>query len=211
MEADIRPDSGTRVAYRRAVTPPPERGHATRVELFCLDDDNQGRRTEVLWELELGAKVLQPEAHGFGEVKKLDQPRFFGAYLHALKWNAVTATDARLFQAPFRAGIKLMNHQCTALKKALELPRANLFIADDVGLGKTIAAGLVLQELLLRQRVDFVLIVAPASVCLQWRDEMSRRFGLQFELYTRAFVARRRQERGFGVNPWQRLNVLQQE
>jgi hypothetical protein len=58
-----------------------------------------------------------------------------------------------------------MNHQLTPLKKALELPRANLFIADDVGLGKTIEAGLVLQELLLRQRVELVLIVVPASVC----------------------------------------------
>jgi hypothetical protein len=50
----------------------------------------------------------------------------------------------------------------------LELPRANLFIADDVGLGKTIEAGLVLEELELRQRVDFVLIVCPASISLQW-------------------------------------------
>jgi hypothetical protein len=82
------------------------------------------------------------------------------------------------------------------------MPRANLFIADDVGLGKTIEAGLVLQELLLRQRVDQVLIVCPASVTLQWRDEMQKKFGLQFEIYDRKFVARRRQERGFGVNPW---------
>jgi SNF2 family DNA or RNA helicase len=47
-----------------------------------------------------------------------------------------------------------MRHQLVPLMKALELPRANLFIADDVGLGKTIEAGLVVQELLLRQRVD---------------------------------------------------------
>jgi hypothetical protein len=67
----------------------------------------------------------------------------------------VTATDAALFQSPFRAGIRLMNHQLIPLKKALELPRCNLFIADDVGLGKTIEAGLVLQELQLRQRVQF--------------------------------------------------------
>jgi superfamily II DNA or RNA helicase len=107
-----------------------------------------------------------------------------------------------VFQAPFRAGIELMNHQLTPLKRALELPRANLFIADDVGLGKTIEAGLVLQELLLRQQVELVLIVAPASVCLQWRDEMQKRFGLHFELYNRAFVGRRRQERGFAANAW---------
>ncbi len=184
------------------VAAPPEEGHATLVKLVCLDDDNQGRQLEVLWELELGARVIQPEVQGLGDVTHLDPPRHFAAYLHALKWGSVTATDARLFQSPFRAGIRLMAHQLTPLKKALELPRANLFIADDVGLGKTIEAGLVVQELILRQRVDLVLIVCPASVCLQWRDEMSKRFGLRFEVYNRAFVARRRQERGFGVNPW---------
>jgi hypothetical protein len=132
----------------------------------------------------------------------MDPPRHFAAYLHALKWNSVTATDAKLFQSPFRAGIKLMNHQLTPLQKALSLPRANVFIADDVGLGKTIEAGLIAQELLLRQRIEFILIVCPASVCLQWRDEMQKKFGLHFEVMNRAFIGRRRQERGFGVNPW---------
>lgn len=181
---------------------PPEQGHLTRVCLVCLDDDDPGRALDVMWERELGAKVIQPEAHGLGEVTHIDPPRYFGAYLHALKWHSVTATDAKLFQAPFRAGIQLMDHQLTPLRKALSLPRANLFIADDVGLGKTIEAGLVLQELLLRQRVEYVLVVCPASVALQWREEMSRRFGLHFEIMNRAFIARRRQERGFGVNPW---------
>ncbi|MCA9664086.1 MAG: DISARM system SNF2-like helicase DrmD [Myxococcales bacterium] len=191
-----------------AVVPPPappEPGgieHNTLVKLVCLDDDNQGRGLSVLWELELGARILQPESEGLGAVQRIDPPRFFAAYLHALKWHSVSATDRRLFQSPFRAGIKLMNHQLTPLMKALDLPRANLFIADDVGLGKTIEAGLVLSELLLRQRVETVLIVCPASIVLQWRDEMERRFGLHFEVYNRAFIARRRQERGFGVNPW---------
>ncbi|WP_437671204.1 DISARM system SNF2-like helicase DrmD [Sorangium sp. So ce131] len=184
------------------VVPPPAEGHSTLVRLVCLDDDNPGRPLDVLWELELGARVLHPEAHGLGETAGVDPPRRFAAYLHALKWSSVTATDAKLFQAPFRAGIKLMAHQLTPLRKALMLPRANLFIADDVGLGKTIEAGLVAQELLLRQRVDFILIVCPASVCLQWRDEMQRRFGLHFEVMSRPFVGRRRRERGFGVNPW---------
>jgi hypothetical protein len=201
-----RPGDIVRVRHRQwlveGVIAPPAEEHKTLVRLVCLDDDNQGRATEVIWELELGARVLQPEAHGLGDARRLDPPRYFGAYLHALKWNCVTATDAKLFQAPFRAGIKLMNHQLTPLRKALSLPRANLFIADDVGLGKTIEAGLVAQELLLRQRVEFMLIVCPASVCLQWRDEMQKKFGLHFEVMNRAFIGRRRQERGFGVNPW---------
>lgn len=184
------------------MVPPPEPKHATRVRMVCLDDDDQGRVVETLWELELGARVLPTETGELPAPASIDEPRHFAAYLHALKWNAVTATDGRLFQAPFRAGIRLMQHQLTPLTKALSLPRANLFIADDVGLGKTIEAGLVLQELLLRQRVEFVLVICPASVQLQWKEEMAQRFGLQFEIMSRQFIARRRKERGFGVNPW---------
>ena len=176
------------------------------VRLVCLDDDDPGRVIEVLWNLELGASVVAPEQHGIGSPPRLDPRQHFGAYFHALKWSTVSAADATLFQAPFRAGIKLMAHQLTPLMKALELPRANLFIADDVGLGKTIEAGLILQELLLRQQANFVLIVCPASVCLQWQGEMQRRFGLRFEVMTREFVAYRRQERGFGTNPWSTHN-----
>ncbi|MBL8915774.1 MAG: DEAD/DEAH box helicase, partial [Archangium sp.] len=178
------------------------RDEHTLVRLTCLDDDAQGRALSVLWERELGARVIEPARTGLGAPAKLDEPRHFAAYLHALKWSSVTATDSRLFQAPFRAGIHLLDHQLVPLKKALELPRVNLFIADDVGLGKTIEAGLVMQELMLRQRVDRVLIVCPASVTLQWREELERRFGLRFEIFNRDFVARRRQERGFSTPIW---------
>lgn len=181
---------------------PGEVGESPLVRMVCLDDDAPGRALEVLWDLELGARVLAPSVHGLGTGDGLDPPSHFGAYLHAVKWSAVSAADATRFQAPFRAGIKLMAHQLTPLMKALELPRANLFIADDVGLGKTIEAGLVLQELLLRHQADFVLVLCPPSVCLQWRDEMQRRFGLRFEVMTRQFVAHRRRDRGFGVNAW---------
>jgi ERCC4-related helicase len=205
---DTRPRTGdvVLVRQRQYLVERIDDGARGVVHLVCLDDDAQGRRLSVAWELELGARVLAPESTSLGAISAVDDPRTFAAYFHALKWSCVSATDARLFQSPFRAGIKLMNHQLTALKKALELPRVNLFIADDVGLGKTIEAGLVLQELILRQRVDFVVIVCPASVLLQWRDEMDRRFGLGFEIYNRAFVQRRRQERGFGVNPWDTHN-----
>ena len=181
---------------------PGEHKESPLLRLACLDDDSPGRKLEILWDLELGARVIEPEADGLGKPERLDPPAHFGAYLHALKWSAASASDATRFQAPFRAGIKLMAHQLTPLMKALELPRANLFIADDVGLGKTIEAGLVLQELILRQQAGFVLIVCPASVSLQWRDEMMRRFGLRFEVMSRQFIANRRRERGFGVNPW---------
>mgnify|MGYP000990964774 CR=1 FL=1 len=185
---------------------PGEPGDSPLVRLVCIDDDDPGRQLEVLWDLELGAHAVVPEAQGLGALDKIDPPTHFGAYLHALAWSAVSAADATRFQAPFRAGIKLMAHQLTPLMKALELPRANLFIADDVGLGKTIEAGLVMQELILRQQASFVLVACPASVCLQWQGEMQRRFGLRFEVMTRKLVAYKRQERGYGINPWSTHN-----
>ena len=124
------------------------------------------------------------------------------AYLHALRWGCVTSTDPTLFQAPLRAGIIPKSYQLEPLRKALALPRVNLFIADDVGLGKTIEAGLILHELILRQRVHRAVIAAPPSVVLQWRDELRQRFGLDFTLYDRAFILECRRARGFGVNPW---------
>jgi len=178
------------------------RNAAHLVDLVCIDDDAPGRQLSVLWELELGAELTEPESGQLRGLAGFDPPEHFAAYLNTLRWNATTAADATLFQAPLRAGIHVQPYQLAPLMKALELPRANLFIADDVGLGKTIEAGLVLQELLLRQRVEFALVVGPASVCLQWKEELYKRFGLHFQIYDRAFVARTRQQRGYKVNPW---------
>jgi superfamily II DNA or RNA helicase len=95
-----------------------------------------------------------------------------------------------------------MAYQLEPLRKALLLPRVNLFIADDVGLGKTIEAGLILRELMLRQRVQRVVVAAPPSVVPQWREELEQRFGLTFEVYDRGYVQRKRIELGYAVNPW---------
>jgi hypothetical protein len=103
---------------------------------------------------------------GWAAVAKLgtDDPTVFAAYLRTLRWNTATAADRDLFQAPFRAGIHQDAYQLLPLRKALRLPRVNLLIADDVGAGKTVEAGLVLREMLLRRRVNFVLVAAPAGM-----------------------------------------------
>ncbi|HSH58944.1 MAG TPA: SNF2-related protein [Acidimicrobiales bacterium] len=74
------------------------------------------------------------------------------------------------------------DYQLDPVVRALGMPRANLLIADDVGLGKTIEAGLVAQELLLRHRARTVLVVCPAGLVVKWQEEMRDRFGLEFRI-----------------------------
>jgi len=184
------------------VIPPAVPGQSCRVRLSCADDDAQGQTLEVLWDYELDRQILREERWADLATRGFDPPARFAAFFHTLRWNCVTATDPSLFQAPFRAGIKIDAYQMEPLRKALRLPRVNLFIADDTGLGKTIEAGLIIRELLLRKKARAIVVAAPPSVLEQWQAELDERFGLTFVLLDRAYVARMRRERGFGVNPW---------
>jgi superfamily II DNA or RNA helicase len=184
------------------VTPRSRAGEDNHVRLTCIDDDAQGQPLEVLWEHEIDAQILTSEAWESIASRGFDPAKLFAAYLHTLRWNCVTATDPKLLQSPFRAGIRLDIYQLEPLRKALLLPRVNLFIADDVGLGKTIEAGLIARELLLRKKVREILVCCPPSMLLQWQDELEARFGLTFQILDRAYLTRIRRERGFGVNPW---------
>ena len=83
-----------------------------------------------------------------------------------------------------------------------QMPRVNLLIADDVGLGKTIEAGLVMQELILRHRARTMLIVCPAGLTLQWRDQMRDKFGLDFRIVDTSDAKELRRSRGIYANPW---------
>jgi len=177
-------------------------GEAARVRLACADDDNQGQELTVFWEFEPDRSIVEEEGWGDLAARGFDPADRFAAFFNTLRWGCVTATDPDIFQAPFRAGIHIDAYQMEPLRKALRLPRVNLFIADDTGLGKTIEAGLIARELLLRRKAKAVVVAAPASVLDQWKAELEERFGLIFQIVDRAYVARVRQERGFGVNPW---------
>ena len=170
--------------------------------LACVDDDNQGQSLDVFWEYEPDRLIIEDAGWENLASKGLDPPEQFAAFLNTLRWNCTTATDPTLFQAPFRAGITIEAYQMEPLRKALLLPRVNLLIADDTGLGKTIEAGLITRELLLRRKVKVIVVAAPPSMLEQWKGELEDRFGLVFEVLDRRYVSRMRRERGFGVNPW---------
>jgi len=178
-------------------------GHAPQhlVSLISVEDDATGEELAVVWEIEPGTRVVeQAELPAIGE--RFDDPGELDAFLDAVSWGAVTSADQRSLQAPFRSGITIEDYQLEPLVRALRMPRTTLLIADDVGLGKTIEAGLVVQELLLRHRARTVLVVCPASLQVQWRDEMREKFGLEFRIVDRELLGRLRRTRGVGANPF---------
>ena len=73
-------------------------------------------------------------------------------------------------------------YQFKPLIKFLDSPKNRLLIADEVGLGKTIEAGLIMTELMARQTVQRVLIVCPANLTVKWQLELKKRFGEEFEI-----------------------------
>lgn len=202
----LKPGAVVRCRTRRYlvedVQAPREAGADTVVAMACMEDQSIGQRLTVFLEREIDFEVLGESSWEVVAKRGFDQPRQFSAYLNTLRWNCVTATDAELFQAPYRAGIDVKAYQLEPLRKALQMPRVGLFIADDVGLGKTIEAGLILREMLLRQRIRRVVVSCPPSVLRQWQEEMGQRFGLAFTVMDRAYMAKVRQERGYGTNPW---------
>lgn len=170
------------------------------VRLAAIDEDALGEEIEVIWEIEPGAHVI--ERAGLPRITGLDEPQTLEAFLDAVRWGAATNADRGYLQAPFRSGVSIEDFQLDPLVRAIDMARANLLIADDVGLGKTIEAGLVVQEMLLRHRARTALILCPASLQEKWRAEMQEKFGLEFRVVDTEYVKRLRRERGLHCNPW---------
>jgi len=171
------------------------------VTLVSIEDDARDERLRVVWELERGAvtheqHALPDPADGFDDPGQLD------AFLDAVRWGAIASADKTVLQAPFRSGIQIEDYQLDPVVRALSMPRTNLLIAGDVGLGKTIEAGLVMQELMLRYRARTMLIVCPAGLTLQWHDEMRDKFGLEFRIVDAELLRELRRSRGLYANPW---------
>ena len=98
--------------------------------------------------------------------------------------NSQTAAFIRSFTMP-------LPHQAFVLEKILTHRRFGHVIADDVGMGKTIEAGLIIATLRQRDPQCRVMVLCPAGVVLQWQDEMDDHFGLRFSIAGRDFTADR--------------------
>ena len=170
------------------------------LKLSSVEDDGLGEELEVIWELEAGTDIQEKST--LPEPVSFDAPKRLQAFLDAVRWGSVSQSDDKALQSPFRSGIEIDDYQLDPVVRALSMPRVNLLIADDVGLGKTIEAGLVVQEMILRHRVRSVLIICPSSLQIQWQEEMRDKFGLDFRIIDSESVSQLRRKRGIHVNPW---------
>jgi len=100
--------------------------------------------------------------------------------------------------------IEPLPHQISAVYEEM-LPRQPMrfLLADDPGAGKTIMAGLLIKELMIRGDLERCLIVSPGSLTEQWQDELAEKFGLEFELLTRDMIGAARSS-----NPFETKNLL---
>ncbi|WP_327654709.1 DISARM system SNF2-like helicase DrmD [Streptomyces sp. NBC_00483] len=174
----------------------------TLVTLNSVEDGRYNDTLSVIWEVEPGRRRLP--AGSLPDVTRtgFDPPERLAAFLDAVRWSAVTSADVRTLQAPFRSGVAVEPYQLEPVSRAVAAPRVNLLLADDVGLGKTIEAGLVALEMILRNRAHKIMIVCPAGLTVKWRDEMEEKFGLDFTVIDSERCAEVRRSHGSAANPF---------
>ncbi|HEY4364206.1 MAG TPA: DISARM system SNF2-like helicase DrmD [Bryobacteraceae bacterium] len=182
--------------------------HLVRIEYL---DQLGAPEDTLLWEAEPRARVWPP-----AELPQVEssQPMLgadFEALVRASRWSATAPfldsaelkkSDFPAITAPVFGAVEIDDFQLVPLLKSLAMPRVSLLLADDVGLGKTIEAGLVLHELLIRRRIRRILIITPASLKLQWQQELFDKFALRFGIVDRDETQKLRSRLGPDANPW---------
>lgn len=199
-----------RLATVRAVDPYESRndGRLHLVEVEYLDDCQFPAADQLLWEAEATAGVLGATSLPAVDAHRPDSPATLRAFVNAHRWtrlNRLRATDAiedEPLLGVWNSAVQVHPYQIEPVLRALQMPRVSLLLADGVGLGKTIQAGLVLEELLLRRRIRRVLVVCPAMLSRQWQYELRRKFSLDFQVIDADSTFQLRRRMGIDTNPW---------
>jgi len=165
----------------------------TVVHLAGIDRDNQGDQRALLHPFD----HIQP-ASGPTRLRVVRRGRWRRAFLALLRDGH--PHDA--LRAALAARIELLPFQ---LEPALAVARglaSRLLLADEVGLGKTIQAGVLLAELRARGLANRVLILTPAGLRRQWQAELHERFSIDAMVIDSALLRRRASSLPVGTNPW---------
>lgn len=176
-------------------------GAQTLYRLRGLENAVRGREMDVLSPFEAIQPVirtLQPE--------RAAPLRNWLVYHQAFLLEQALGSDALLAVQPGR--LRMEPYQLVPVLRALRMSRPRLLLADGVGLGKTIQAGLILTELAARRIAHRILIVSPAGPLLeQWKTEMRERFGLRLDHIDRARLEEVRRQSELGANPFDAIPI----
>ncbi len=140
-----------------------------------------GHRSEQIPEEEL--IPLEEDAPTISSLVKSNRWGRLDAFRCALALEKLTDPSRNTVYAYNAQRILFQPYQYKPLLKVLDSADRRLLVADEVGLGKTIEAGLVLTELEARQEIDKVLIVCPSRLRDKWREELNRKFNQDFEIF----------------------------
>ena len=195
-------------------------GETGRLHLVHLEyqDGRSPPAEQLLWELEPQGTLLEPRALPDPSMSDPMPASDFDAVLRAARWTALSPylgldgegrdEGSEPIASPLHGGVRIEDFQLVPLLRALRMPRVSLLIADDVGLGKTVEAGLILTELLLRRRIRRVLVLTPAALRDQWKEELWEKFSLNFEVIDRQATATLRRKLGMDANPWRSFSRI---
>jgi superfamily II DNA or RNA helicase len=127
--------------------------------------------------LDMAFELANPEKILFAGGQDDDDPALFALRGELVRLGMFEGFD-ELLCPPTLRGVEPHWYQTETVRKVLRRYRGRVLLADEVGLGKTIEAGMVLKEYILRGMAERILILCPASLVGQWRDEMATKFGI---------------------------------
>lgn len=107
-----------------------------------------------------------------------------------------------------RSRVVPTEYQLTPVVMALDMPRVRMLLADDVGLGKTIEAGLITSELIARNRAQRILVITPANLRDQWRDAFHHFFHIDIDIISTRHRRAMEKDLPPGANPWEHHSKL---
>jgi len=168
----------------------------------CRVIDRQDVWGETAYRVWLPGKdaVVRARAQDLGELSAV-RPTVEQILHTAATAKLLDALEDNLLLAPIQSSVVPLPHQLYALNRAMSRDRIRYLLADEVGLGKTIEAGLILRELKLRGMARRVLVVAPKGLVRQWQAEMRLHFGEHFRFIETSELAAFRQWRDNGALP----------
>lgn len=153
----------------------------------------QGKEVEVLRTNKVfGKSIAEVRILSNGEIIKIEEGKLHpskdkltseGFALKTMAARIKNEIQSQSMLSPHESNVVPLPHQILALEKIMSGPFIRYLVADEVGMGKTIEAGLALKELKLKNLIERTLIVVPVSAMTQWAQELKNHFNEQFHVY----------------------------